>query len=233
MRHMLGAVCGLIFAFGQPVLAQTGPAVVVEVYTSQGCSSCPAADEYLAKFAEDPRVILLSLHVDYWDYIGWKDKFASPAFTLRQKSYARAINSRTIYTPQIVVGGTDRVQGVDPPTFEAYLAAHQAAEPTVDLTLTRSGGTVAIRAEADQPFDAPAQVDIVRYIPSETVAIERGENAGRSITYRNIVTSWESLGAWDGQQPLALTAKVEGSNPVVVVVQSAGPSRILAAAQVK
>ncbi|MES2664697.1 MAG: DUF1223 domain-containing protein [Pseudomonadota bacterium] len=233
MRHMLGAACGLMVGLAQPVFSQTAPAVVVELYTSQGCTACPPADDYMARFADDPQIILLSLHVDYWDYIGWADKFASPAFTARQKSYARAINSRTIYTPQIVVGGIDRVEGFDPPTFEGYLAVHRKAPQTVDLALTRVGDTLAIKASADAPFDVPARVDIVRYMPSQTVAIERGENAGRSVTYRNIVTSWETLGEWTGQEPLALTAAVLGPDPVVVVVQAPGPSRILAAARVK
>lgn len=233
MRHMLGAACGMIALLGQPVVAQTGPAVVVELYTSQGCSSCPPADAYLADFANDPKVILLSLHVDYWDYIGWEDKFASPAFTTRQKAYARAINSRTIYTPQIVVGGIDRVEGFEPKTFEAHLARHASMPALVNLTLGRSADTLTINAVAGQPFADVAQVDIVRFNPSETVAIERGENAGKSITYHNIVTSWQTLGEWSGQEPLTLTTEVAGSDPVVVIIQSAGPSAILAAAQLR
>ncbi len=233
MRHMLGAACGMIALLGQPVVAQTGPAVVVELYTSQGCSSCPPADAYLANFANDPQVILLSLHVDYWDYIGWEDNFANPAFTTRQKAYARAINSRTIYTPQIVVGGTDRVEGFEPSTFEAYLARHAATPAPVSLTLGRTANTLTINASSGQPFADPARVDIVRYIPSETIAIERGENAGQSITYHNIVTSWQTLGEWSGQGPLTLTTEVAGSDPVVVIIQAAGPSAILAAAQLR
>lgn len=233
MRHMLGAVCGLAVGLAQPVFAQTPPVVVAELYTSQGCASCPPADEYMAQYADDPQVIFLALHIDYWDYIGWKDKFADPRFTQRQKAYARAINSRTIYTPQIVVGGVDRVEGFDPPTIETYLAAHRALLPTVTLGLTRSGTMLAVSAVADQPFDAPVRIDLVRYKPQETVDITRGENAGRTITYRNIVTSWESLGEWNGQAPLAMTARIAGDQPVVVIVQAPGPKRILAAARIR
>ena len=103
MRQIISAVCGMWFCLPAAGLAQSSEGVLVELYTSQGCSACPPADAFLAELAQTKGVIALSLHVDYWDYIGWEDEFADPEFTERQKMYARAAGSRMIYTPQMVV----------------------------------------------------------------------------------------------------------------------------------
>ena len=229
MRQLVGAACGLWAAFAPPVLAE--PVVVVELFTSQGCSSCPPADEFLEALVKDPRVIPLSLHVDYWDYIGWEDSFADPGFTERQKAYARAIGSRMIYTPQMIVDGEDRVEGYAPEELAVHLGDHLAQPAQVALTVQRKGDLLVIRAEADPPLTAPVRVQLVRYRPEETVEIQRGENAGKVITYRNIVTSWDNLGDWPGTAPLELSAPVQGGDPAVVIVQEEGPAAILAAAR--
>jgi hypothetical protein len=177
-------------------------------------------------------VIPLSLHVDYWDYIGWKDSFADPRFTERQKSYARAIGSRTIYTPQFIIGGTDRVEGFDPDETGAHLARHAGADHGIRLVAERQGDVLVIRAEADPPLSEPVRVQLVRYLPEETVTIDRGENAGQTITYRNVVTSWEVVGMWSGNGPLEMKAPVPGGDPAVVILQNEGPAAIMAAARV-
>jgi hypothetical protein len=230
MRHFVSAACGLWLA--SAALVQAEPVVVIELYTSQGCSSCPPADEFVAMLASDPRILPLALHVDYWDYIGWADHFAQAKFTDRQRDYARAIGSRTIYTPQLIIGGADRIEGHAPQETADRLRAHLDAGTTVVLTLTREGDTLVIRAEADPPLDEPVRVQLVRYKPEETVTIRRGENAGRTITYHNIVTSWEGLGDWAGQEPFELTAPYTGDEPGAVIVQAEGPAAILAAARV-
>ncbi|NGM46835.1 DUF1223 domain-containing protein [Rhodobacter sp. SGA-6-6] len=229
MRQLVGAACGLWAALVPPVLAE--PVVVVELFTSQGCSSCPPADEFLEALVKDPRVIPLSLHVDYWDYIGWEDSFADPKFTERQKAYARAIGSRMIYTPQMIVDGEDRVEGYAPEELAVHLGDHLAQPARVTLTVERRGDLLVIRADADPPLTAPVRVQLVRYRPEETVEIQRGENAGKVITYRNIVTSWDNLGDWPGNAPLELSAPVQGAEPAVVIVQEEGPASILAAAR--
>jgi hypothetical protein len=231
MRHFVSAACGLWLAATLPAAAE--PVVVVELYTSQGCSSCPPADEFVAMLASDPRILPLALHVDYWDYIGWADKFAQPQFTKRQKAYAHAIGSRTIYTPQLIIGGADRIEGFAPDKTANLLRAHLEAASTVRLTVTREGDRLVIRAEADPPLTEPVRVQLVRYKPEETVTIERGENAGKTITYTNIVTSWERLEDWGGQAPLEITAPFAGDEPGAVIVQSEGPAAILAAARVE
>jgi hypothetical protein len=238
MRQIVSAACGLFLCLSVPGFAQTSPGtsssgVVVELYTSQGCSSCPPADEFMAELAQADQVIALSLHVDYWDYIGWEDSFAHAAFTERQKAYARAAKSRMIYTPQMIIGGVDRVEGNAPDAVVKLIGKHMAAVRPVTLTLERVGDVVVIRAEAATPLQAGAEVQLVRYLPEATVAIERGENAGRTVVYRNVVTGWDKIGDWPGIYPLELQAAVPQGEPVVVIVQEPGPAAILAAAQLE
>ncbi|MGL5010093.1 MAG: DUF1223 domain-containing protein, partial [Paracoccaceae bacterium] len=199
MRHfaiIAGGLC--LAAIGSTASAQSKPVVVVELYTSQGCSSCPPADDFMAELVADPNVIALALHVDYWDYIGWKDEFAHAAFTDRQKDYARAISSRTIYTPQFIVNGMDRIEGVNPEAVQSFVRMHLEVPPEVTLALQRDGDKLVIRAAALGVVSAPLEVNLVRYTPQETVSIERGENAGKTVTYYNIVTEFTALGTWDG-----------------------------------
>lgn len=237
MRMIVGAACGLWVAVAGAVHAQSSavssrsePVVVVELFTSQGCASCPPADEYLGMLAADPRIIPLALHVDYWDYIGWKDRFAKPQFTDRQKAYARAAGSRTIYTPQMIVGGKERVEGHQPEQLAMLVQTHLGAGQPVSLRLERSGDLLQIHAEADPPLTSAVRVQLVRYRPKETVDIETGENAGKTVTYRNIVTSWQIVGEWGGKAPLEMQAEAKGDEPVVVILQHEGPASILAAA---
>ena len=205
-----------------------GP-VVVELFTSQGCSSCPPADRLLSKLAERDDVIALALHVDYWDYIGWEDRFADPAYTKRQRAYARARGERMIYTPQMVIGGTQNVVGTRPDEVLAALDAVASAGPA--LSARREGERIRIEAPALE-VPQPLVVHLVRLDPAETVAISRGENAGRVIDYTNIVTSWEALGVWDGTAPLALETALMGDEPCVVLLQEPGPGAIHAAVKV-
>jgi hypothetical protein len=205
-------------------------AVVVELYTSQGCSSCPPADEVLSRLVGRKNVIPLALHVDYWDYIGWADKMASPAFTNRQKAYAKAIGSRTIYTPQLIIDGADRVAGARPMDVAELIQQHATAVTPVELRLVRKGERVVINARSSKTFSKKLLVQIVRYLPEKTVSISRGENAGRTITYHNIVTAWDTVGNWNGAAPMSLIAPAKGREPVVVILQEQGPGEILAAA---
>jgi len=234
MRHVVSATFGLCLAAAGIADAQDASrsAVVVELFTSQGCSSCPPADDFFAALAGDPNVIPLALHVDYWDYIGWADKFADPVFTERQKAYAREEGSRMVYTPQLIVGGLDRVEGNQPAEVQALIRRHMDAPQSVTLTLNRRGDVVEIAAVSQRAFADPARVQLVRFRPVETVLIERGENAGRTVTYHNIVTSWQALGDWTGEEPLEIKASAPGSDPAVVIVQQSGPSAILAAARI-
>jgi hypothetical protein len=232
MRSIIAAVFTLLATIAAPVQAQTNP-VVVELYTSQGCSSCPPADALLAELAKRDDVIPLALHVDYWDYIGWKDEHASPQFTMRQKAYARAAGHRTIYTPQMIVGGRDHVVGYKPMQLAQLISDHQDASRTVEVSATRQGNSVVIRARAVTKGTGMMMVHLVRYTPSDTVQIGRGENAGKTITYTNIVTGWTDLGGWNGAAPLEMRAEIKGDAPAVVLLQKTGHGPIVAAARVR
>ncbi len=240
MRRMMAmlavGVLGGVFGGLTAPQAKADP-VVIELYTSQGCSSCPPADAYMTELAARDDVIALSLHVDYWDYIGWKDSFGSPHFTARQKAYARAAGERSVYTPQMIVGGAERVVGNHPRDLGLLIRKHAARPDPVKMELVRGGGKLTIRARAVGQISGPVAVQLVRYIPSASVRIKRGENAGRVIDYSNIVTEWQHIGEWDGQGPLALSVPVSGSDPVVVILQGKagkkGPGLVLAAAQLR
>ncbi len=220
-------VCAIAVGVGG-AQAQSSP-VVVELFTSQGCSSCPPADALLHELAAREDVIALALHVDYWDYIGWADVFASPAFTRRQQGYAVMAGAHMVYTPQMVIGGIDHVAGADRPAVLQQLRRHAEAVSDVRLDLRREGGVVVIGAEAGTV--QPMVVQLVRYLPEQTVNIGAGENLGRQISYANIVTSWEVLTRWSGQAPLALRTDPAGDEPVVVIIQAEGPGAVLAAAR--
>ncbi|MFT6676797.1 MAG: hypothetical protein ACJAVM_003002 [Sulfitobacter sp.] len=232
MKILKYSLLAAMMAFGGPVLAQDTP-VVVELYTSQGCSSCPAADQILHELAEREDVIALALHVDYWDYIGWKDTFATPAHAERQRAYAAAGHRRSIYTPEMIVQGQTDIVGAKPMALSKAIAEHARQSPKVAVTLARAGGTLHITAEALSKIKGKMTVHLLRYMPSETTHIKRGENAGKTVSYANIVTGWTVLGHWDGTAALDMTAPVTGDMPTVVIIQSADTGPILAAARVR
>jgi len=211
--------------------AESKMPIVVELFTSQGCSSCPPADAMLADLAQHDGVIALSLHVDYWDYIGWPDTFAAAAHSSRQEDYARAAGERMVYTPQIIVNGEDRVVGSDTLAVMEKLQAHAGATTPVDLQVSREGDELQIAADPVQ-LAQPVDVMLVRYVPEDEVVITGGENAGLTMAYHNIVTSWTRLGAWDGTSPLAMSHAVEGTEASVILLQEPGPGPIRAAAEV-
>jgi len=230
MRLFFALLTFVVYLQAPLARAENGP-VVVELFTSQGCSSCPPADAMLQDLAARGDVIALALHVDYWDYIGWKDSFAHAAFTQRQHGYARAVGANTVYTPQMVFNGTDHVVGSRAMQVMDALQAHMARGQVFDVSLTRAGDQVSIQAGAGPSGDYAVQ--LVRYLPQATVDIRRGENAGRTLTYANIVTAWDAIASWDGRTPLNLTATVGGSDAIVVLVQQSGHGAILGAAQLR
>lgn len=228
MRKTLTALALIGATFAGPLSAQDQK-VVVELFTSQGCASCPPADALLDKLAQRDDVIALALHVDYWDYLGWKDTFSVAAFTARQHGYARAAHARAVYTPQMVIGGVDHVIGSKAMDVMDQVAAHRGAPNPVGLSAVRDGTVLQIKAEARQAGLGPMIVQIVRYMPSEVVAIPRGENAGKSVRYANIVTSWNVVGRWNGEAPLEMEVPVAGAAPAVVIIQRDSYGPIVAA----
>lgn len=233
LRFIAGAVgvcLSGIVASAETSSVETGtPGVVVELFTSQGCVACPPADALMGRLASRDGVIALSLHVDIWDYLGWPDPFAQPAFTERQKAYARSVGARSIFTPQMIVAGNHRVDGLRSMEIADLLRDLAGQHTSVRLRLERNGDLLVVMAEADPPLQAEATVELVRYAPSATTTVNAGENAGRTVTSHNIVTAWETLGHWDGNGPISFHVRIDGSDPVVVMVQELGPGAILAA----
>ena len=213
-------------------LAYAGETVVVELFTSQGCSSCPPADRILGELAERDDVIALAMHVDYWDYLGWKDEFASPANTKRQRAYARAMGERSVYTPQMVIGGAEHVVGSRAMKVSNAVRKHAERPQPVTVKLERQGDRVAIRASARGTVPDMV-VQLVTYRPKATVKIRRGENAGRTLTYHNVVLSLSRLGSWNGQGTYSAAATVPAGTPVVVMVQAKGSGPIMGASHLR
>ena len=216
------------------------PRAVLELFTSQGCSSCPAADKLLGEMTTDPSIIALSLPIDYWDYLGWKDTLASPADSARQRAYAHVRGDREVYTPQIVVNGAMHVLGSDQSAVERMITQtdQKAGVMSVPVDVTLGGGGLSVKVEAVQ--NAPGgggEVWLCPLMRTVPVAIDRGENHGRTITYHNVVRSWVKLGDWTGAEstwnvPMS-RIKTDGVDAAAVMVQEGShdkPGVILGAA---
>ncbi len=229
---LLTALPGIQRAAAAEPGAQAMP-VVVELYTSQGCNSCPPADALLGELAGRSDLIALSLHVDYWDYIGWKDPYGSPMNTARQRRYAEALNLRYVFTPQIVVDGQVSIVGSHRGEVLAEIEnAAGRGKPVGVEFLTDNGGTVVIAA--GRAPDVGATVWLAVYDRNHETDVKRGENAGRKISNSNVVRSFERIGTWTGERieiPLDLSgARARGRDGCAVIVQQGRYGPVLGAA---
>lgn len=181
--------------------ASAEPRAVIELFTSQGCSSCPAADKLAGELAHDSSLLIMSLPVDYWDYLGWKDTLALHGHTVRQRAYAAARGDREVYTPQIVVNGVVHVLGSDKAAIEnAIEQTRRAAAPlSVPVTMTVADGKVTVNVPAASGDNSKGEVWLCSVSSKVPVAIGRGENSGRTLTYTNVVRGWVKLGEWTGK----------------------------------
>jgi len=218
--------------------AKADPRAVVELFTSQGCSSCPAADKLLSELQADPAFLPLSLAIDYWDYLGWKDTLAIPGHTVRQRGYSQMRGDREIYTPQAVINGVAQAIGSDRAGIESAVAqSYTTAAPlSVPINVTVAGGRVVIKLPAHDQA-AGSEVWLCPITASVSVGIGRGENRGRTITYTNVVRRWIKLGNWDGKSETFTVPvdaiKVDSVDSVAVILQngsSTQPGAILGAA---
>lgn len=211
--------------------AQQRQPVVVELYTSQGCSSCPPADALLARLASRADVVALSLHVDYWDYLGWRDSHALPGNAKRQRAYAAAMGKRMVYTPQMVVQGIAAVVGANVEAVAQAIDAAPRGDAGVALALTTEGD--GLRAAATLMRPQPVVVTAFWFDPPFSPEITRGENAGDHLRYVNSVTRWRELARLDdGAREWPLEAPAPGGG-VALVAQAPGPGRVLAATQLR
>jgi len=225
MRHLPLTFAALILAsISGPVMAAdtaTKPTHVVELFTSQGCSSCPSANRFVTKLANDPENLVLSYGVTYWDYLGWKDTFGDPEFTQRQRDYRDAFGAANIYTPQIVLGGAAH----SPRYSKRDVADMSLPEAGVGLSVSRSGDRLTVKAETS----ADILVDVVSFTPGEqSVKVARGENGGRTLSLTNVVTKVQNL-KWDGLSASAALPKLDKTT-YAVLIHDRSSAKILDAA---
>lgn len=232
MPRLLSAIV-LVLGMMPAIAVASDRPVVVELFTSQGCSSCPPADRLLKELAGRDDVIPLALHVDYWDYLGWKDVFAQHKFTKRQKYYARAMEEQVIYTPQMVINGRTHIVGSDRASLEALISEEVERASRLELSAERQEGAVMIRARQVSGSAQQIDVHLVHVTPVQDVSIARGENAGQTFTYSNIVREWNNIGQWNGRGALTLEAPLTSDLPAVVLLQSAQNGPILSAIRVE
>jgi hypothetical protein len=210
VRHLSQfAAAALLLLGGMPALAQqpaAQPRAVVELFTSQGCSSCPAADALFVELAKDPRLITLTLPVTYWDYLGWKDTLGQEVFSKRQKLYAKARGDGQIYTPQAVVNGAAHIVGSDRTGIDKLVKEQGKDGFPVRIALQETNGALQVAlAEAPYSGEKPAVVWLLQVSRTAIVPIERGENSGKTVTYANVVRGISRIGEWNGA---AATLKV-------------------------
>ena len=235
-RVALSALCAVIATTATAYAGDTR--AVLELFTSQGCSSCPAADQLLGQLARDPTLVAISLPIDYWDYLGWKDTLAKPGHTERQRAYAQVRGDRAVYTPQVVVNGTVHVQGSDRSAIERAISQTRQQPGTLALpvSIAVDGGRVNVSVPASHDGRS-AEIWLCTIAKTIPVTIGRGENHGHTVTYHNVVRHWAKLGDWNGAAhtwsvPLS-EIDTEGGNSVAVLVQagdSGKPGRMLGAA---
>jgi hypothetical protein len=225
--RVLLSLVGAALAFIALSSAKAEPRAVIELFTSQGCSSCPAADKLLAELQADPSLIPLSLPIDYWDYLGWKDTLALPGHTKRQKAYSHMRGDRQIYTPQVVVNGVAQAIGSDLAGIESAVAQSRdnASPLSVPLKVTVADQRVSVKLPARERADAGGgEIWLCALSGSVSVGIARGENRGRTITYTNVVRRWIKLGSWNGKSEnftVPIDAiKFDGVDAVAVILQS-------------
>lgn len=197
-RHVTIAVA-LVCASATAVSAGETRAVI-ELFTSQGCSSCPPADKLLGELSHDPSLVTMSLPVDYWDYLGWKDTLAIHGHSNRQRAYAYNRGDRAVYTPQMVVNGIAHALGSDKAAIESAIAQTRSASPlNLPVTMTIADGTVTVIVPAAKDAHNSGEVWLCPITNAKPVVIGRGENHGRTLTYYNVVRRWVKLGDWSGQ----------------------------------
>jgi len=193
-------IAGLLIA--SAAVANAGePRALVELFTSQGCSSCPPADKLLGELAADPSLVAISVPVDYWDYLGWKDTLASAGHSARQRAYARVRGDRQVYTPQIVVNGLTHVLGSDRTAVDRAIAVtdRNAAVMSVPVLMSASASSLNVKVAPGREH-AGGEVWLCPLARAVPVDIGRGENHGRTVIYHNVVRRWLKLGDFTGSE---------------------------------
>ncbi|MGX1744418.1 DUF1223 domain-containing protein [Bosea sp. NPDC055353] len=231
-RHLAATVAA--FALGMAAAqAQTPakpPKAVIELFTSQGCSSCPPADALVVELAKDPELIALTLPVTYWDYLGWKDTLGKDSFAKRQKFYAKARGDGQVYTPQVVINGAAHAIGSERAEIEKAVSQFATTGFAARIALKEENGALQIQvAPTGGESEATAGIWVLPTTHQAAVPIARGENQGRTLSYANVVRGMVRVGDWTGKEttvtaPLSATQAPEADG-YVVIVQAERPSK--------
>ncbi len=211
-----------------PTMTPAAQPVVVELFTSQGCSSCPPADALLGELARKPNIVALAYHVDYWDELGWKDPFAIPEAVQRQRGYVKRLSRSGAFTPQAVVSGDTSLVGSNRAAMKQAIAGDRDA---LAIVLSKAGKYLWI--DLTERWSEPMDVNVVSYLAETTTKIGRGENARRSLKEFNIVRSFKRLGRWEGTPRkfnVPLAAFPSDATSVAVLLQRPGQGAIAGAA---
>jgi len=233
MRGFIRSISAALLAaaLSQTAAARDRAPVVIELFTAQGCAACPKANLLLDRYADRSHVVALTFPVDYWDYLGWRDTFAQPAFTERQRAYADRLKLRSLTTPEFVIDGAREASGPDGAKIDRLIESSDGdPEPPPRIRLLRHGGRVRIGAGAKPAHGA--DVWLIRYDPSlQDVKVKTGDNKGKVVSARNIVQEMARLGAWSGRARTFVLPKASAPDlKSVILVQGARGGRIIAAA---
>jgi len=232
----VATACGVMLAPWGAQAQDTGAPVVVELFTSQACSSCPPADRFLAKLAERENIIAISMPVDYWDHLDWKDTLGRAEHSERQRLYARHLEHPNVFTPQIVVNGHIGVIGSRVEAVEAAIRAARNDGARVPIDLSRAGDEFRLHIGAAEGL-GPANILVIPLLSAHTEAIKRGENRGKTITYHNVSRDLMPAGTWTGDAKTLTLAHdevmVDGADRCAVILQDARTGAILGAAMLE
>jgi hypothetical protein len=231
----------LVLGAGSARADDAPPTAVLELFTSQGCSSCPSADVLHEKLTQRPGLVVISLPVDYWDYLGWKDTLASPMFSARQRAYAMERGDRQVYTPQTIINGRAHALGSDLAAIEAGIASTRAESGVLSLPVKAREAAGKIEVELPKGTDGmKGEVWLLAVSNRREVAIGRGENADRRVTYAHVVRKMTRLGAFKGKDCRFAVARADAmpsdADRALVIVQAGNggaPGAILGAAWAK
>jgi hypothetical protein len=233
-RHLAATVAAFALGMAAAQALAQAPAkplkAVIELFTSQGCSSCPPADALVVELAKDPELIALTLPVTYWDYLGWKDTLGKDSFARRQKFYAKARGDGQVYTPQVVINGAAHAIGSERAEIEKAVNQFATAGFAARIALKEENGALQIQvAPTGSASEASAGIWVLPTTHQAAVPITRGENQGRTLSYANVVRGMVRVGDWTGKEttvtaPLSATQAPEADG-YVVVVQAERPNK--------
>jgi hypothetical protein len=222
-----GVIGGLMLLLAASLATAQSRPTVVELYTSEGCSSCPPAEAQVGRLAKQDDILALAFHVDYWDDLGWRDRFGLPESVVRQRQYAHTLHLPSIYTPQLVIDGQRDLVGGG-----AGIGNAGGRKPGVPLDVSVHDGNLLVTLAARQP-QAPCDVLLLSYLPEATSKVTRGENAGRELHDFNIVRSVRNLGGWQGEArtfSVPVSSVATDATAVAVLVQQRDQGPIIGAA---